>query len=145
MRNEPSDIIGCEVVALHDLIGDISHPLHRTLEHGLTFLIDIVFAVLNAFNCRGLERPSSWLVKEVLSLTVHAKNMIDNAIGIVCSVFKQNCTATVTEEHTRCTVFEVEDGAHLITAKDQTTFHCARLNHLCSCNQSIEKTTASAG
>lgn len=83
MGHQPSDIFRREVIPFHDLNGHVCHVRHRVLEHGLPFLINIMFSCRYCFNRRRLQRSTRFHVQVYPSHAVRPKDMVDHTHVLV--------------------------------------------------------------
>src|SRR5690625_2902996 len=77
MRNQPGNIIPCQLVTLHKFQRYISHPFRRFLEYGPSVLPDRVISVPDSFfGCR-IQTPSGGLIEHTLFIAIGIVNIIN--------------------------------------------------------------------
>jgi len=108
VRYQVADIVGGQVVTLHDLDRCIGHVRYGGFENGLSFLIDIVPAFVYRIVCRGIGGAAGFHVQVLRAGCVRMQDRVEDT----CTVsrrFEQYGCGAVTEDRAGRAVGVVDD------------------------------------
>ena len=128
MGNEIGDVVGRQLVALHDLYRYVGHVAYGIFEDGFTVLIDEVHVFVDGFVGCGMERTAGSLIEVVVTDAVYVKKGILKAERRVVGRFDQKGYGSIAEQRAGVAIGVVGDARHPFAAYEDRLFGASRLD-----------------
>ena len=138
MRHKPVDVTKFTIEIRHRFSGHLVKSCYGTFEYSVAFHFDECATRLSRFVA---DRNSTAYLQQVLVLSIGMYVRRQNT-GLLARL-KNDATGTVTEQHSRATVFPVRDARQRLTTDHQRRLCAASLNVPVGHIQSVDKAAAS--
>src|SRR6266550_8348134 len=115
MRNEEVDVLAGETSCIESAVGRLRHRSDGVLEHLTTRHPYELGSLLQHLLRELVGRPATGPVQKISKLTVASHESGQDALPRLCTLHDRRAGA-VSEQHTGCAVFPVNDRAHFFRA-----------------------------
>ena len=110
MGNEIGDVVGCQIVAFHDIERRAQHVGNGMFVDSAAFLIDIVPVVVDGFVRSGIGRAAAFHHEVGQTRTVDVEDTVNDTDTFFLGRLKKDSTRAVAKKRTGSAVFVVGHG-----------------------------------